>query len=50
MSISCLGDRFQLVWWWRDWEWPGFHWAEGSMAQLYRWSFFAGPLEIRRWK
>lgn len=45
----------QLVWWWDDWDWPGFHGyrAEGwhhGIGRIYRWVLWFGPLEIRRWR
>lgn len=50
-----LGD-FQFVWW--GWRWalkwpPIFNLsripADNPMAIVWRWQFFLGPLEIRRW-
>jgi hypothetical protein len=38
----------QVVWWWRDWNRPGFRRFDGGLARLYRWSLWAGPIEIRR--
>lgn len=47
--------RFQFVWWgWKNIEWPWIKFKklnphEHSLALIYKWVFFIGPLEIRRW-
>lgn len=44
--------RFQFVWWgWGRWHAPSFRRlsADHSLAFLYRWFLWIGPLEIRCW-
>jgi len=50
-------DRFQVIWTWHwhyvfQWPWIGFirmKRAETGLALIYRWVFWIGPLEVRRW-
>jgi hypothetical protein len=44
--------RFQFVSWRyydQPWRFGKREWT-GSLRQIYRWSFFFGPFEIRRWE
>jgi hypothetical protein len=47
-----IGD-FQFLWVGWAWWWPliGFCRVspENPMASVWRWQFFLGPLEVRRW-
>jgi hypothetical protein len=49
---SAPRDRYQLVWWgWRSWS-IGFTRLDPEatdLALIYRWLFYLGPMEIRRW-
>lgn len=41
---------YQLVWWWPEWKGFGFRRFEEGWAGIYRWSFWVGYLEVRRWE
>jgi hypothetical protein len=48
-----LGANIQIVW--KGWRWwrplVGFYpvAADNPIAKVWRWQFFIGPVEIRRW-
>ena len=43
------GDRYQLVWWWPEWQGFWFYRFEGYWTAIYSWSITIGFFEIRRW-
>ena len=44
---------FEFVWRWNYWSWPQFYrndYKRDDASSIYRWHFYIGPLEIRRWR
>jgi hypothetical protein len=44
-----MSGRYQLVWWWPEWNGVGFFRFTGSWKMIYIWSLQLGYLEVRRW-
>jgi hypothetical protein len=42
--------RFQVIWWgFLSWRSPRAVRWPGSLAHIYDWSAYLGPIEVRRW-